>query len=275
MRTGIDIAASGIADGHILQPYFYPLFCRVAQHRLQFRRISRFFSGQSCDFHDTAGADAGAHGAGDEVDDGTEGTPQGTSHADQHGHGAVGDLPLPEAEDGKSIARIADDLPSQLGNNAADLLVLIAVQLDAHGFGLLVFIALKKGLHQAKGLDGLHILEDLLVEGDIFTGKFLVLFLVLPHSDQVVAGNQQGNRRAAEGNDRHDRIVLNHDNEGAAKAHQHGAKAREKGQNIVDDHAHVAVQAVLEIAGPKGRQGFPVGLDGLLEDIEANSGGDI
>ena len=104
-----------------------------------------------------------------------------------------------------------------------------------------LFIASGKGIHQAESLDGLHILENLLVEGDVAAGKLLVLLLILPHLDDVVAGYQERNRRAAEGNCRHHRVILHHHHERPAEADQHRTEARDEGEDVVDDHHHVAV----------------------------------
>ena len=112
------------------------------------------------------------------------------------------------------------------------------------------FVPLDESLHQAKGLDGLHVLENLLVEGHVLAGELLVLLLIFPHLPDVVAGDNEGDRRTAQSDSCHGRVILQHDDESAPKADQHGTKAGDKREDIVD-HRH----DVPRLAGTAGRPG--------------------
>ena len=191
VSTGVNGLVPGIPGGDVFHFYGNAGFLGFGKNFEEVWGFRRLLPGQAGDFHNPPGTDAGADGAGNQIHHGAEGAPQGTRHAHQHGHGTVGDVPAPQAVNGEAVAGVADGLSHQGGGNAAPLLEFVPVQLDAHRLFLAVFIPLDKGFHQAKGLDGLHVLENLLIEGDVLAGELLVLLLIFPHLADIVPGDKQ------------------------------------------------------------------------------------
>ena len=127
----------------------------------------------------------------------------------------------------------------------------------------------------SEGFHHLQVLEGLLIEGHLRAGKLLVLLLIFPHLHHGIAGDDQGNRRAAQGDEGHGHIVLHHDNEGRAEANQRGNQIGQEGQHMIGDHPRVPVDPVQQIAGAVRGQGLPIRLQDLPVDIPPNLIGDL
>ena len=153
-----------VCHTHILHFHLDTRFFGSLQHDAPLFQVFFRLSRQLDDLHDTSGADTCPHGGGQQIQNSREGAPQGSCHGHKEGHGTIGDLSLPQAEDCKPITGVANELPNQSRENGHFGLEGILYHGIFQRLVLYLCILLDEVVHQSKGFDHLHVLQGLLVE---------------------------------------------------------------------------------------------------------------
>ena len=143
----------------------------------------------------------------------------------------------------------------------------IVVQADLAELVLPIAQLLPIALHHAEGLDGVEMIKGLHLKAHHFAAGLLDLAGVFPLLADQDLGHEQHDRGAGKGDEGHDLVIVPDHGEGHDKIIDCDDDGRKPADGVFADGAHIAVEAVEQIAAGIGADGLPVHIDDLIEDI--------
>ena len=182
-------------------------------------------------------------------------------------HRTVGDLLAPEQiqaiAKGSVLHDQSENRHEYVGLDGKE----VVIQRDTAQLFLLFAEAAAEAAHDPVGFDGVKIEEGLDLEGHYFAVRFFGFGGEFALSADKILTHQQHDRRADEGQQRHDLAVMPDHKEGRYEIENRDDDGGQPGDGVFADGHHVGIEAVEQIAAGILADGHPVRVDDLVEDI--------
>ena len=256
-----------IGKAHILHPQLKAL---VGQS-LQFSALRDVFLPRQLDqLTDTVGRNRAVQERRNDAYHVVEGRGKAGALLQKERHGAIGDLVAPKQIQAVAKGGILHQQPQHRHEDIRLYGKEIVIQAD--GLHLLLPGAQLApiGFHHAKGLDGVEVGKGIHLKGHHLAAGLFDLAGVFPLLTHQILAHQQHDRRTGKGQQAHHLVVMPDERKGHHEIIERDHDGRQPADRVFADRAHIAVEAVEQIAAAVGVDRLPVHIHDLIEDIGLN-----